>query len=119
VAKKKKSDASTKLSFEDALGKLEAIVQCLEEGNVGLEESLELYEQGATLLKQGHQLLADAERRIEQVSGIDADGNPVLEPFSGSDPDAGQGPASRKSNAKKSSNKNTRDKKVSPESELF
>ena len=77
MAKKKKNDPEISLSFEEALGKLEAIVQSLEEGKVGLEESLSLYEQGATLLKQGHQLLAEAEHRIEQVSGIDADGNPI------------------------------------------
>ncbi|MDG2407738.1 MAG: exodeoxyribonuclease VII small subunit [Pirellulales bacterium] len=127
MAKKKKNDAAIGPSFEESLGKLEAIVRCLEEGNVGLEESLNLYEEGATLLKQGHQLLAKAERRIEQVSGMDADGNPVSEPFSGSDKDAEkdakedakQGASARKPSAKDSSKKTQRGKKPSSESELF
>ncbi len=123
MAKKKKNDAATEPSFEESLGKLEAIVRCLEEGNVGLEESLNLYEEGATLLKQGHQLLAEAERRIEQVSGIDADGNPVSEPFSGSDKDAKeeakQGASARNPPAKDSSKKTQRGKKPTSESGLF
>ena len=77
MAKKKKHEAAASPSFEEALSQLEAIVAHLEEGNVGLAESLKLYEQGAALLKQGHQLLAEAEQRIEQVSGKDADGNPA------------------------------------------
>ena len=52
MAKKKKNPSGISLSFEEALGELEAIVQSLEEGKVGLEESLALYEKGAKLLKQ-------------------------------------------------------------------
>ena len=115
MAKKKKNHTSTSLSFEEALGKLEAIVQSLEEGKVGLEESLALYEQGATLLKQGHELLADAEHRIEQVSGVDADGNPVLEPFPASSSDSEK----RSTKAKDASKKAARQKKSSNDSELF
>ena len=76
MAKKKKNDPEISLSFEEALGKLEAIVQSLEEGKVGLEESLSLYEQGATLLKQGHQLLAEAEHRIEPRKQSEQLGSP-------------------------------------------
>ena len=37
------------LSFEDALARLEGIVQRLESGQAPLEESISLYEQGAAL----------------------------------------------------------------------
>jgi exodeoxyribonuclease VII small subunit len=69
------------LTFEDALERLEAIVHDLEEGNIGLDESLRRYEEGVTLLRQTYELLQRAERRIELLSGIDAEGNPVTEPF--------------------------------------
>ena len=68
-------------SFEQALLQLEQIVHQLEDGDVGLAESLAHYEQGVKLLKQCYGLLERAERRIELLSGVDADGNPVAEPF--------------------------------------
>ena len=68
-------------SFEDALGQLEAIVHDLEEGQVGLEESLARYESGVKLLRHCYGLLSRAERRIELLSQVDEDGNPVTEPF--------------------------------------
>jgi exodeoxyribonuclease VII small subunit len=69
------------LSFEEALASLEQIVHDLEEGKLGLAESLSRYEQGVNLLKQCHQLLERAERRIELLTGVDAAGNPVTEVF--------------------------------------
>jgi exodeoxyribonuclease VII small subunit len=69
------------ISFEDALKRLEEIVHLLEEGDVGLSESLERYEEGVKLLRQSFELLQRAERRIELLSGVDAEGNPVTQPF--------------------------------------
>jgi exodeoxyribonuclease VII small subunit len=68
-------------SFEQALVQLEQIVHQLEDGEVGLAEALSHYEQGVKLLKQCYGLLQRAERRIELLSGVDADGNPVTGPF--------------------------------------
>lgn len=68
-------------SFEQALVQLEQIVRQLEDGEIGLAESLSHYEQGVKLLKQCYGLLERAERRIELVSGLDAEGNPVVAPF--------------------------------------
>jgi len=61
--------------------RLEAIVGDLEEGNLGLAGSLDRYEEGVKLLKQCYGLLGRAERRIELLAGVDAEGNPVTEPF--------------------------------------
>ena len=69
------------LTFEQALQRLEEIVHQLEDGNLGLNESLERYEEGVNLLRQSHELLERAERRIEVLSGIDAEGNPITQPF--------------------------------------
>ena len=68
-------------SFEQALEQLEHIVHQLEEGEIGLAEALDHYEKGIGLLKQCYGLLQRAERRIELLSGVDAAGNPVTEPF--------------------------------------
>jgi exodeoxyribonuclease VII small subunit len=69
------------LSFEDALKRLEEIVHRLEEGDVGLTESLERYEEGVKLLRQSYDLLQRAERKIEILSGVDSEGNPITQPF--------------------------------------
>lgn len=67
--------------FETALERLEQIVRALEEGELGLNQSLEQYEEGVKLLRQSYELLQRAERRIELLSGVDSEGNPVTQPF--------------------------------------
>ena len=74
-------DASQQPSFEEALDKLEASVHQLEEGDLGLNEALAVYEQGVKLLRHCYQLLEGAERRIELLSGVDAEGKPVTTPM--------------------------------------
>lgn len=60
------------LSFEEALRRLEAIVQQLERGDVPLDQSITLYEEGDKLRAQCQARLAAAEARIQQiVSGAD------------------------------------------------
>jgi exodeoxyribonuclease VII small subunit len=51
--------------FESALSELDAIVKALEEGDLPLEKSLELYERGVQLARFCHARLEGAERRIE------------------------------------------------------
>lgn len=65
-------------TFEGSLNELERIVQQLEDGDLSLEESLQLFEQGVKLSRECQQRLAQAERRIE-VLLKDAAGNAVLE----------------------------------------
>ena len=82
MAKKKPATQTTdQPNFEDALKRLEEIVQLLEEGEIGLNEALARYEEGVRLLRQSYQLLQHAERRIELLSGVDADGSPSVQPF--------------------------------------
>ncbi len=68
-------------SFEEALAMLEIIVQELEDGQIGLAQGLTRYEEGVELLRQCYQLLEHAERRIELLSRVDANGNAATEPF--------------------------------------
>ena len=51
--------------FETAIAELETIVKTLEEGDLALEKSLELYERGVSLSRYCHARLEEAERRIE------------------------------------------------------
>lgn len=59
-----KNDEQPK-SFEASLEALEQIVQELEQGDLPLEKSLELFEQGIGLSRQCQERLSQAERRIE------------------------------------------------------
>lgn len=67
--------------FEEAFARLEAIVHRLEDGQLGLSESLAAYEEAVGYLKHCHQALEQAERKIMVLTGVDADGNPVTEPL--------------------------------------
>jgi exodeoxyribonuclease VII small subunit len=53
--------------FEDALERLEAIVDGLESGDLPLEEALARFEEGVGLTRTLGERLAQAERRIETL----------------------------------------------------
>ena len=61
-------------TFEASLAELEVIVGQLEEGDMPLEESLELFEKGIKLSRDCRARLSNAERRIE-ILMQDSDGN--------------------------------------------
>ena len=75
-------------SFEESLVELEKIVAELESGKLGLSDALARYEEGVKHLKGCQRLLEMAERKIELLSGVDADGNPITEPFKDSNDDS-------------------------------
>jgi exodeoxyribonuclease VII small subunit len=58
-----------KVTFEDAMNRLEEIVRRLEEEKVPLEESIRLYEEGMKIGKRCRNILDDAGRRIKDLSG--------------------------------------------------
>jgi len=55
------------LTFEEAQAQLEAIVTAIEQGKIGLEESITQYEKGMKLLRRCRSMLADAEVKIQQL----------------------------------------------------
>lgn len=59
--------AEKKLTFEQAMGRLEAIVAQLEGGDHPLEDSLSLYEEGAKLMKQCVTMLDKAEQKVMKL----------------------------------------------------
>ena len=75
----------TQPTFEESMQKLEEIVRQLEEGELGLSESLQRYEEGVACLRACQSAVADAESKIELLFRIDADGNPHTEPFAEED----------------------------------
>ena len=76
------SDAETDAPcFEDALAELEGVVHELEDGQLGLGDALARYEHGIKRLKHCYQLLQEAERKIELLTGVAADGTPITQPF--------------------------------------
>lgn len=81
ATKKSVKSKSKQPSFEQSLAELESIVTKLEGGQLGLAESLEEYESGVKHLKSCYGQLSAAERRIELVSKVDADGKPQTDAF--------------------------------------
>jgi exodeoxyribonuclease VII small subunit len=68
-------------SFESSLEALEQIVRQLEDGDLPLEKSLELFEQGIRLSRECQERLGQAERRIE-ILLRDSQGRPTVKEFS-------------------------------------
>ena len=54
--------------FDEALGKLQAVVEKLEGGKLSLEESLAAFEEGVRLAKVGQTVLDCAEQRVEALT---------------------------------------------------
>lgn len=66
------------LTFEHAISRLGEIVDSLEEGEQPLEESIALFEEGMSLAKSSQEILDRAERRIEELLGVDSQGKPIV-----------------------------------------
>ena len=62
-----KRNQNQKLSFEEALKQLEELAEQIEQGKIGLEESIQKYEEGMSLVKQCRDILSQAELRIQQL----------------------------------------------------
>lgn len=59
--------AKKKLTFEESLAKLEDIAEQIEQGEIGLEESISRYEEGMNLVKHCRDVLEKAELRIQKI----------------------------------------------------
>ncbi len=67
-------------AFEEALRELEEIVNRLEQGDLPLEQALQLFEQGVRLSRLCHTKLDEAQKRVE-VLLQDADGKMTAKSF--------------------------------------
>ena len=57
-----------KMTYEQAIEELESIVARIEQGKIGLGESLDQYQRGAALVKRCRGILAEAEQQIETLT---------------------------------------------------
>ena len=69
------------MDFEKKLGRLEQIVQKMEKGDLGLEESLTLFEEGVKLSRECHGQLNVAQEKVKKLVAVDSEGNIVTEDF--------------------------------------
>jgi len=75
------TDTEQAPGFEQALERLEAIVEELEGGTLSLEDSIARYEEGMKLSRHLGRTLDAAEKRIERLV-VDDSGAPATEPMS-------------------------------------
>jgi exodeoxyribonuclease VII small subunit len=68
-------------SFEEAIGRLGHIVEQLERGDLPLEASLALFEEGVRLARSSQKRLDVAEKRIEELLGVNGEGELITRPF--------------------------------------
>ncbi|MCD8254255.1 MAG: exodeoxyribonuclease VII small subunit [Oscillospiraceae bacterium] len=72
--------AGKKLTFEQALERLDEIVKSLESGEAALDESMTLFTEGTKLIKQCGDMLDKAEQQVVQLQQGE-NGEPVEMPF--------------------------------------
>ena len=72
--------AEKKLTFEQAMSRLEEIVSRMEAGEAPLEESLALFEEGTQLVHQCTSMLDQAELKVTKLT-VSSEGEPVEIPF--------------------------------------
>ena len=70
-------------SFEESTRRLAQIVTELEGGDLPLERSLSLFEEGVRLARAAQDRLDKAERRVEELLGLDEHGRPILRDLEG------------------------------------
>jgi len=56
------------LSYEQALGELESILEALENESHDLQRTMQLFERGRSLISRCQQLLDNAELKVSQLS---------------------------------------------------
>ena len=55
------------LNFEKELNRLKEIVSLIQQKDLSLDKSIELYEEGAKIVKELNAALAEADKKVEQV----------------------------------------------------
>ncbi len=60
-------------NFEEKLRELEQLVTRMEDGNLGLEESLEAFENGVKLVRDCQQALEAAEQKVKVLTSAEGD----------------------------------------------
>ncbi len=69
------------MEFEKKLKRLEEIVSKMEEGDLALDKSLEMFEEGIKLSRECQTQLMSADKKIQKLLKVDADGKASTEDF--------------------------------------
>jgi exodeoxyribonuclease VII small subunit len=86
--------AQPKETFEEAIKRLSEIVQKLEKGDLSLEDSLRLFEEGVRLSRVSQERLDAAQKKVEQLLGVDEQGRARTRPFETTAEDEDRAPMS-------------------------
>lgn len=62
-----KMSEKKELSFEDAMEKLEEVVENLEQGDVPLEKAISMFQEGMSLSKLCHDKLKNVEKSMDRI----------------------------------------------------
>jgi len=68
VTSRKDKPGEAGRTFEEAVAEVEAIIEKIESGEIGLEEQIEQYARGAQLLKRCRTILERCEQRVEEIT---------------------------------------------------
>ena len=69
------------ITFEDAMKRLEELVEKLGEGNLSLEDSLKMFQEGMELCKVCNTKLDEAEYKVEKLMEEEGEGALSVEGF--------------------------------------
>ncbi|KAA0259159.1 exodeoxyribonuclease VII small subunit [Deferribacter autotrophicus] len=73
--------SSEKNSFEKKMQRLEEIVNILENEELGIEESLQLFQEGMKIGKECKEFLKKLELKVNKILEVNEDGTLTSEPF--------------------------------------
>ncbi|MEL6311353.1 MAG: exodeoxyribonuclease VII small subunit [Planctomycetota bacterium] len=65
---KKPAQTDNPERFEDQMARLESLIDQIESGEIGLEESIDAYEKGVAIIASCRGMLASAEQRVEELT---------------------------------------------------
>mgnify|MGYP001485555650 CR=1 FL=1 len=71
-------EKTNEVSFEEAMEKLEQIVEKLEEGEVPLEKAITMYQEGMSLSQVCHEKLQKVEKQMDQIMDEDGEMKPLF-----------------------------------------
>ena len=118
MAKTKRKSKYEKLSFQQALEKVDEIADQLASGQTELEETLANYEEGIGLLKHCYSVLQNVEKKIQLLTSVDPNGAVETEEFDNSATtmdESGKTRTRKRSTAKN----NPKSREIDDESTLF
>ena len=83
MSQKKTKGTDENLQFEEAIEKLESIIERMESEQIPLEELLKDYEEGTKLLKLCRDRIDGARQKVEKINKELTNGSVILESLEG------------------------------------